>query len=81
MKITVIQQNIVWKNVESNVLRLEQLVAEAEKSDLYLFPEMCSTGFCMQPSGIAEEPGGRTVSVMKRLAVEYDAAMVVPVMV
>lgn len=81
MKITVIQQDIAWKNVELNIVRLEQLVADAEKADLYLFPEMCSTGFCMQPTGIAEEPGGRTVSVMKRLAIEYDAAMVVPIMV
>lgn len=80
MKITVIQQDIAWKNVETNIRTLEQLVANAEKADLYLFPEMCSTGFCMQPQGVAEETDGATVQLMKRLAVEYDAAMVVPVM-
>ncbi len=80
MKITVIQQNIAWKDVETNVKRLERLVANAERADLYLFPEMCSTGFCMQPKGVAEGAEGITVQVMKRLAVEYDAAMVVPVM-
>ncbi|MBQ5887967.1 MAG: nitrilase family protein [Bacteroidaceae bacterium] len=80
MKITIIQQDIAWKDVETNIATLENLVANAEKADLYLFPEMCSTGFCMQPCGIAEEPDGSTVQVMKRLATEYDAAMVVPVM-
>ncbi len=80
MKITVIQQNIAWKDVETNIVRLEKLVAAAERSDLYLFPEMCSTGFCMQPQGVAEECNGRTVQAMKQLAVKYDAAMVVPVM-
>ena len=80
MKITVIQQDIVWKDVESNIKNLQQLVAQAERADLYLFPEMCTTGFCMQPQGVAEEVNGATVRAMKRLAVECDAAMVVPVM-
>lgn len=80
MKITVIQQDIIWKDVAANMRVLEELVANAEHSDLYLFPEMCSTGFCMQPQGVAEEDEGLTVRLMKRLAVEYDAAMAVPVM-
>ena len=80
MKITIIQQDIAWKDVEANIAHLEQLVAHAERADLYLFPEMCSTGFCMQPQGVAEEVDGATVQLMKRLAAEYDAAMVVPVM-
>ena len=81
MKITIIQQDIAWKDVETNIDNLEKLVAAAAKADLYLFPEMCSTGFCMQPQGVAEEVDGATVQLMKRLAVEYDAAMAVPVMV
>lgn len=80
MKITVIQQDIAWKDVATNIGRLKRLVANAERADLYLFPEMCSTGFCMQPQGVAEEVEGETVQQMKRLAVEYDAAMAVPVM-
>ena len=80
MKITIIQQDIAWKDVEANITNLEKLVANAEKADLYLFPEMCSTGFCMQPQGVAEEVDGATLQLMKRLAVEYDAAMAVPVM-
>ena len=80
MKITVIQQDIAWKDVETNIANLEQLVSKAEKADLYLFPEMCSTGFCMQPQGVAEDVDGATVQLMKRLAAKYDAAMAVPVM-
>lgn len=80
MKITVIQQDIAWKDVEANIANLENLVANAERADLYLFPEMCSTGFCMQPQGAAEDVDGATVQSMKRLAAKYDAAMAVPVM-
>ena len=80
MKITVIQQDIAWKDVETNIANLEKLVAAARRADLYLFPEMCTTGFCMQPQGVAEDVDGATVQLMKHLAAEYDAAMVVPVM-
>ena len=81
MKVTVVQQEIAWKDVQLNIERLEKLVASAERADIYLFPEMCSTGFCMQPQGVAEEVDGPTVRVMKRLASKYNAAMALPVMV
>ena len=80
MKITIIQQDIIWKDVDANIKTLEKLVEQAESADLYLFPEMCSTGFCMQPQGIAEDIDGTTVQLMKRLAIKHNAAMVVPVM-
>ena len=80
MKIAIIQQDIVWNDVEANVTRLEELVRSAGVADVYLFPEMCTTGFCMHPRGVAEEIDGLTVQTMKRLAVEFDAAMAVPVM-
>ncbi|MBO7301146.1 MAG: nitrilase family protein, partial [Bacteroidaceae bacterium] len=77
---TVIQQDIAWKDVNTNIARAEKLIRAAERSDIYLLPEMCSTGFCMQPQGVAEEVEGLTVQAMKRLAVEFDAAIAVPVM-
>lgn len=80
MKVTVIQQDIAWKDVNTNIARAEKLIRAAERSDIYLLPEMCSTGFCMQPQGVAEEVEGLTVQAMKRLAVEFDAAIAVPVM-
>lgn len=80
MKITVIQQDIAWKDIHTNISRIEALVAQAERSDLYIFPEMCSTGFCMQPQGVAEDVGGASVQAAMRLAVKYNAAMVLPVM-
>ena len=79
MKVTVIQQDIVWKDVQRNIARIKKLIMAAERSDIYLLPEMCSTGFCMQPQGVAEEVEGTTVQAMKQLAVELDAAIAVPV--
>ena len=53
MKVTVIQQDIVWKDVQTNIARIKKLIMAAERSDIYVLPEMCSTGFCMQPQGVA----------------------------
>ena len=80
MKVTVIQQDIAWKDVQANIERIGKLLMEAERSDLYLLPEMCSTGFCMQPQDVAEEVEGPTVQAIKRYAAQLDAAIAVPVM-
>ena len=80
MKITVIQQDIVWKNPEANRVKMERLLREAQKSDIYIFPEMCSTGFCMQPNGVAEEAGGETLRLVTGWAKELDAAIFVPIL-
>ena len=80
MKITVIQQDIVWKNPEANRVKMERLLREAQKSDIYIFPEMCSTGFCMQPNGVAEEAGGETLRLVTGRAKELDAAIFVPIL-
>ena len=80
MKVTVIQQDIAWKDVQANIECVGKLLMEAERSDLYLLPEMCSTGFCMQPQGVAEEVEGPTVQAIKRYAAQLDAAIAVPVM-
>lgn len=80
MKITVLQQDIVWKNPNANCVKMEKLLQDAPKSDIYVFPEMCSTGFCMQPEGVAEESGGVTLQKIKEWAIEYDAAIVATIM-
>lgn len=66
--------------MQTNIARIKKLIMAAERSDIYVLPEMCSTGFCMQPQGVAEEVEGSTVQTMKQLAVELDAAIAVPVM-
>lgn len=48
----------------------------AEKSDLYVLPEMWNTGVTIEPQDIAEDPeDGETLRWMKRMAVLLDAAV------
>lgn len=55
MKVTILQTDIEWGSPRGNILRVEQLMAQELDSDLYVLPEMWSTGFATEPFGIAEE--------------------------
>ena len=54
MKTTIIQLDIEWGSPLENIRRVERLMAGATGSDLYVLPEMWSTGFATEPDGIAE---------------------------
>ena len=55
MKTTIIQLNIEWGRPLENIRRVERLMSEAPGSDLYVLPEMWSTGFATEPHDIAED--------------------------
>lgn len=75
MKITILQRDIEWVNPALNVQRAEVAIDRNAGADLYLLPEMFSTGFCTQPEGIAESSDSDTLKWMKRKAAEIDAAI------
>ena len=53
MKVVMLQTDICWAKSDENVRRVQQLMADAPDGDLYVLPEMWSTGFATQPDGIA----------------------------
>ena len=75
MKITILQRDIEWANPALNVQRAEKAIDRNAGADLYLLPEMFSTGFCTQPEGIAESSDSDTLKWMKRKAAEIDTAI------
>ena len=74
MIITLLQQDIVWGNPSANQKAAEGAMLAAEKSDLYVLPEMWSTGFATEPEGIAESDGS-SLNWMKQMANRLDAAV------
>ena len=76
MKITLLQTDIKWCSPAENIARAEELILDAEKSDIYILPEMFSTGFCMEPEKIAEPVGGDAFSFMMLMAKRVNAAIV-----
>lgn len=56
MIVTMLQTGIVPASPQENRQNASRLMDQAPGSDLYVLPEMFSTGFCASPEGIAEEP-------------------------
>ncbi len=58
LKVCVLQSDLVWKNVDSNLSAFSKQLDEVDqKVDLFVLPEMFSTGFCMQPEEVSSSAG------------------------
>lgn len=75
MKITLLQQDITWAHPMANQKAAEMAIMAAERSDVYVLPEMWSTGFATEPDGVAEKDG-ESLKWMKAMANRMDAAIV-----
>ena len=75
MKIAIIQTNIDWGNPAANVQKANEIIDRKEQVDLFVLPEMFSTGFCTEPKGIAEPVGCDTLQWMKKKAAEKGCAI------
>ena len=74
MKTTILQRDIKWGDPKANIQRADEAISRNAGSDLYVLPEMFSTGFCTSPEGIAERDD-TTLQWMKSKASEIDAAI------
>lgn len=49
MKVTILQNDIYWSDISANTQHVDEIMDKADKADLYVLPEMFSTGFCYTP--------------------------------
>lgn len=80
MRTALIQTDIIWGDPQANRQRAEALLAsEAAKDDgraeLYILPEMFSTGFATSDGDMLEDEPSATLEWMKGKAAELDAAI------
>lgn len=75
MKITILQTDIQWAAPAANMANAERLIDDAGEADLFVLPEMWSTGFATEPAGIAESEEGEAFEWMVRMAHGQKAAM------
>ena len=76
MKIALIQMSLTWCDTAANLRRAEELIANAPGADIYVLPEMFTTGFCMEPKYIAEPMEGPSLAWMQNMAAKKNAAIV-----
>lgn len=75
MRISLLQSDVAWADVEENIRRADRLIDAHAGAELYVLPEMFSTGFATDPQGIAEPAEGPALSWMKQKAAATGAAM------
>ena len=75
MRISIIQQDILWADVAENVRKADDAIDSDPGAELYVLPEMFSTGFCTYPEGVAEEMEGDSLRWMKAKAAQTGAAI------
>lgn len=72
MKIVGLNLDIIWKNKAENFKIIEQELQNLE-ADLFLLPEMFSTGFCMEASEVSDR-NEESLAFLKKMAKEKNAA-------
>ena len=75
MKVALIQQDIVWGDPAANLKRLDLAVSHVPGADLYVLPEMFTTGFATQEGSRLDDTPDLTLEWMKRKAAEGDCAI------
>ena len=76
MKVTLLQTDIQWAQPEQNIQQAAALIDGSDASDLYVLPEMWSTGFATEPEGIASlEVDNEALLWMQRTAREHCCAI------
>ena len=77
MKVTIIQTDIKWQETSKNQADAEALILGNIGSDVYVLPEMWSTGFVMQANKIAEDESETNGSIvwMHKMAQRTNAAI------
>lgn len=73
IKISGLNFDVQWKEKIKNLNQIEQLF-ENIQSDLYILPEMFSTGFCMDAEEIADR-NNETLNWMKKFSAEKKTAI------
>ncbi|MEP3838183.1 MAG: amidohydrolase [Algibacter sp.] len=77
LKIALIQTDLVWENPEQNRVNFTNKIKNiSEDVDIIVLPEMFTSGFTMNASAVAETMDGKTVTWLKELALQVDAAIV-----
>jgi len=76
LRVTIAQYDIVWEDKSLNFQKIRSLMEDVSgKTDLLVLPEMCTTGFSMNVSNLAETIDGETISSLKKWSAEFDVAV------
>ena len=74
LKITLVQTQLHWENVEKNLSMFDEILNSIGQTDLIILPEMFSTGFTMN-TAVAEKMDGKSIVWLKEKAKEKNSVI------
>lgn len=74
-RLAVVQTDLFWESPEENRKNLSSMLLANKDADLFVLPEMFTTGFSMNNKKNSESSNGETVQWMQDLSVELAAAI------
>lgn len=75
LKLSLVQSNLHWENIDANLSMFEEKISSITHTDLIVLPEMFTTGFTNNSSGMAEEMDSKTCTWLKKMAEKKSAAI------
>jgi omega-amidase len=75
MRVVLIQPDLKWQDPGANRQNLQKLMDGAQPADIYVLPEMFTSGFTMEPATVAESMTGLTVTWLQNMAAQKQAAI------
>ncbi|MBK85751.1 MAG: nitrilase family protein [Flavobacteriaceae bacterium] len=76
LSVALIQSDLFWRKPKSNTKLFEKLINNYHKKiDLFILPEMFTTGFTMDPKDVAESMDGETINFIKKLSKKVNSAI------
>ncbi len=76
MKIALIQADISWEDVNTNLSSAQKIMDRVTDVDLYIFPEMFTTGCTIEPEHVAQPMSGTAVNWLIEQSHRRQAAIV-----
>lgn len=76
LNIAYIQPDILWHDVDGNLLQYNRLISKITDADIIILPEMFATGFTSQVEGLSQPMNGTVVNWMKTKAAEKRSAII-----
>jgi predicted amidohydrolase len=76
LTISLVQTALIWQQAEANCKHIEKMLIDANtQSDLIILPEMFNSGFTLDATKVAESMTGDTVTWMKQVSGDHNAAI------
>lgn len=75
MKIKIVQQDISWGQPSDNISRLDSILDANQGADVYVLPEMFTTGFATMEEATVEKAPTPTLDWMKKRAAQGNCAI------